>query len=208
MARFHLVRPLRKPRLSQSTSTAPTFQQAPPLHHSVHHPHNAPLLPCCAARQAGLDSLAALELRAALSSHFQLDLPATVTFDHPTLRALGGHIARQLAAGSVRAAAGDAGGWQEDEEARSDWEAGWEEGGMVERLPGSFMAPHGANPPLVTDLAGVGCSFPTAASASSPAGEACWEAAAGVRYAKPLAALINTQPSTPAPDHPADTSRF
>ena len=43
--------------------------------------------------EAGLDSLGAVELRNALASLFAVDLPATVTFDHPTAAALGTFIA-------------------------------------------------------------------------------------------------------------------
>ena len=43
--------------------------------------------------EAGLDSLGAVELRNALASLFAVDLPATVTFDHPTAVALGTFIA-------------------------------------------------------------------------------------------------------------------
>ena len=40
---------------------------------------------------AGLDSLAAVELRSALSAHFGTDLPATFAFDYPSLQVCGLH---------------------------------------------------------------------------------------------------------------------
>jgi acyl carrier protein len=46
---------------------------------------------------AGLDSLAAVELRNSLQATFGLELPATVTFDHPSIEALAQHIAASLA---------------------------------------------------------------------------------------------------------------
>ena len=46
---------------------------------------------------AGLDSLAAVELRNSLQAGFSIDLPATVTFDYPTVEALSMFIAKQLA---------------------------------------------------------------------------------------------------------------
>lgn len=43
--------------------------------------------------EAGLDLLGALELRDSLSAKFGMELPATLTFDHPTASALAAHIA-------------------------------------------------------------------------------------------------------------------
>ncbi|GAB4814934.1 hypothetical protein N2152v2_001980 [Parachlorella kessleri] len=45
---------------------------------------------------AGLDSLSSVELRNALQARFDLDLPVTVMFDHPTVHALAGFISGQL----------------------------------------------------------------------------------------------------------------
>ena len=42
--------------------------------------------------EIGLDSLGAVELRNALSQQFELDLPATFTFDYPSVRAMSGFI--------------------------------------------------------------------------------------------------------------------
>ena len=43
--------------------------------------------------EAGLDSLGAVELRAALSAAFGVELPATLTFDYPTISALSRYLA-------------------------------------------------------------------------------------------------------------------
>ena len=43
--------------------------------------------------EVGLDSLGAVELRNALSQQFDLELPATFTFDHPTAQAMTGYVA-------------------------------------------------------------------------------------------------------------------
>ncbi len=42
--------------------------------------------------EVGLDSLGAVELRNALSQQFELDLPATFTFDYPSVQAMAGFI--------------------------------------------------------------------------------------------------------------------
>ena len=56
--------------------------------------------------EAGLDSLGAVELRNAISGHFQLDVPATLTFDYPSLASMAGFLAPQLGAAAGSAAAG------------------------------------------------------------------------------------------------------
>ena len=43
--------------------------------------------------EAGLDSLGAVELRASLESVFAQEMPATVTFDYPSIAALAKFIA-------------------------------------------------------------------------------------------------------------------
>jgi acyl carrier protein len=48
--------------------------------------------------EAGLDSLGAAELRKGLGDTFGLDLPATISFDYPSISAMAQHIATLLAA--------------------------------------------------------------------------------------------------------------
>lgn len=44
---------------------------------------------------SGLDSLGAMELRSAINQRFSIELPATVAFDYPSIRALADHIVEQ-----------------------------------------------------------------------------------------------------------------
>lgn len=46
--------------------------------------------------EAGLDSLGAVELRSSLENAFALEMPATVTFDYPSVAALAKYISSQL----------------------------------------------------------------------------------------------------------------
>ena len=47
--------------------------------------------------EAGLDSLGAVELRSSLGNAFGIDLPATLTFDYPSIAALSKFLASQVA---------------------------------------------------------------------------------------------------------------
>ena len=47
--------------------------------------------------EAGLDSIGAVELRNLVSTRFGVELPATITFDHPSAAALAQYLARTLA---------------------------------------------------------------------------------------------------------------
>ena len=47
--------------------------------------------------EAGLDSLGAVDLRNALGAGFDIELPAAVTFDHPTVEAMAAYIGAVLA---------------------------------------------------------------------------------------------------------------
>lgn len=56
--------------------------------------------------EAGLDSLASVELRNNLASSFRLDMPATVIFDYPNAKALAEYLHSQQAQGPTTGAAG------------------------------------------------------------------------------------------------------
>lgn len=47
--------------------------------------------------EAGLDSISSVELRNSVSSKFGLELPATVTFDYPSIEALAEFVAASVA---------------------------------------------------------------------------------------------------------------
>ena len=47
--------------------------------------------------EAGVDSLGAVDLRNALMAHYNLELPATATFDFPTVAAMAQHIVASMA---------------------------------------------------------------------------------------------------------------
>lgn len=47
--------------------------------------------------EAGLDSIGAVEFRNAVQSQFMVELPATMTFDYPTVQTMAGFIAGRMA---------------------------------------------------------------------------------------------------------------
>ena len=52
--------------------------------------------------ESGLDSIGAVELRTSLSNSFGLELPATLTFDYPTVSALSKYLAGMLSQSAVQ----------------------------------------------------------------------------------------------------------
>ena len=57
--------------------------------------------------QSGMDSLAAIELRNNIQARFDIDVPATITFDHPNIEALANYINNRMStprAGSMYSA--------------------------------------------------------------------------------------------------------
>jgi acyl carrier protein len=56
----------------------------------------APVAPDASLMEAGLDSLGAVELRNALAEAFRMELPATLTFDYPSVTAVAGFITDTL----------------------------------------------------------------------------------------------------------------
>ena len=123
--------------------------------------------------QAGLDSLGAVELRNALTARFAVELPATVTFDYPSVAALAGFVARQLAVSGQRLGGGE---WPEEGEASDAYELGSASEAELALagppLGGGSLLPAD----LLTDLVGLGCLYPgaspspAAANSSSGAG--------------------------------------
>ena len=52
--------------------------------------------------QSGMDSLAALELRNKIQARFGIEMPATVTFDHPNIEALAYYISDRMSLAQAR----------------------------------------------------------------------------------------------------------
>jgi Phosphopantetheine attachment site len=50
--------------------------------------------------EAGLDSVSSVELRNSVASQFGMELPATVTFDHPSVQALAAFVASTIDPGN------------------------------------------------------------------------------------------------------------
>ena len=96
-------------------------------------PEDQPLM------EAGLDSLGAVDLRNALSSQFALELPATFTFDHPTVAAMALHIGAAVAPEPAAVAA----------------QPHWRDNALVQH---DFGAPTSA----AVQLVGLSCVYPGA----------------------------------------------
>lgn len=133
--------------------------------------------------QAGLDSLGAVELRNAVGAAFGLQLPATVTFDYPTLASLAAYVSENTAAA-----------------AEGEWQAG------MEVVPGSMALDiqGGRSSGGVTALAAVSCRYPAPGSCGSAAGYPPSTAAAGSGNADlaGFEAAMAMDASVPAPVPP------
>ena len=79
-----------------------------PLHAALQVPIDEPLM------SAGVDSLAAVELRNSMQSKFGLELPPTVIFDFPSIAALAAHVSARMSQLEPLAAEADA-GWHVEE---------------------------------------------------------------------------------------------
>lgn len=56
--------------------------------------------------EAGLDSIGAVELRNAVNERYGVELPATITFDYPTIGDLAHYLAQRTAPSAMQAAMG------------------------------------------------------------------------------------------------------
>jgi acyl carrier protein len=75
--------------------------------------------------EAGLDSIGAVELRNAVAAKFGVDLPATATFDFPTLGALAAHVAGPRGGGAPARGRPAAQGLQQGRVPEDEGEAAW-----------------------------------------------------------------------------------
>ena len=57
--------------------------------------------------EAGLDSIAAVELRNAVNERYGVELPATITFDYPTIGDLADYLAQCTAPSAMQASVGN-----------------------------------------------------------------------------------------------------
>lgn len=91
--------------------------------------------------EAGLDSLGAVDLRNALGAHFSLELPATFTFDHPSVAAMAAYIAAAVA--------------PEEEVSGSAIQPHWRGNALVQHDFGAPTSTH-------VQLVGLSCVYPGA----------------------------------------------
>lgn len=93
--------------------------------------------------EAGLDSLSAVELRNTLGAHFKIEVPATLTFDYPSVSALAAFLAHQTAtSGAMR------------------------RGTVLDVLSGAALAGAHASSALAqtSDIVGLACRYPGGAA--------------------------------------------
>ena len=94
---------------------------------SIHHAHTAgqlglEIMSDQPLMEAGLDSISAVELSNAISTHFSLELPATATFDYPSMDALADFIASRQPSTAVPVIA-DSGNAAAVLQVKSSWQA-------------------------------------------------------------------------------------
>ena len=128
-----------------------------------------------ACLQAGLDSLGAVELRNAVSSAFSLELPATVTFDYPTLASLAAFVADNTSASGVDDAelAGDSLALMPHLSLDGTVDSSSSSGGMTALVAVSCRYPA----PNSTSHSVAGCDFAPAGSTAGNAGLSGFSAA-------------------------------
>jgi len=116
--------------------------------------------------EAGMDSLGAVELRTALNTAFSLDLPATATFDFPSIAALSTFVQAELQEQAQEAAEA---AHEAEAVAAAAAAAAAAEAAAIPALPVQLPAPR-SHQPLVTSIVGVAAHYPRAASAEPAQG--------------------------------------